>query len=459
MGALAGTKPAGGGSMRSAFKRVRFFSLVFAGALVFGACGDDLIEGTTGASDSDGTTESDETTAGSATMTTAVTTVGTTSGTGGSSSGSTTVGTTFGPDTDPLTTTQTTGLPTSVGPASDTESMTTDGTGGTETDSDTEGTTTDGGGACCEAHGGLGCEDVDIEACVCEQDAFCCETAWDDVCVEEVDSFGCGMCGAGESCCQPHMGPGCDDDPVADCVCEALPQCCEEGWGPECVEAVDMLQCGMCEMDAGDCCVENGSPACNQPDVAACVCESSPECCEDVWSQACADSVEMLGCGVCQLEPGPCCEAGDGPGCEDPDIAMCVCDVAPGCCENEWNEVCADLVGFLGCGSCNEGDCCEANGTPGCGDPEIEGCVCDVAPGCCQNEWSDACAVLVEQLECGMCGGMMFEGDCCEANGTPGCDDAELTECVCALDPFCCENEWDDLCAGAAVDQCGAQCP
>ncbi len=447
--------------MRSAFKRIRFFSLVFAGALVFGACGDDLIEGTTGG-DSDGTTETEDTTAA---MTTAVTTAGTTEGTGGSSSGSTsTDGTTFGPDTDPVTTSQTTGLPTSVGPASDTDSTegtSTEGTGGTEgeTESDTEGTTTDGGGACCEAHGGLGCEDPDVESCVCEQDAFCCETAWDGVCVEEVDSFGCGMCEAGESCCQPHMGPGCQDDEVAACVCEAMPQCCEEGWGPECVAAVDMMECGMCEMDAGDCCVENNSPACNQPDVAACVCESSPECCEDVWSQACADSVEILGCGVCQFEPGPCCEAGNGPGCEDPDIAACVCDVAPGCCENEWNDVCADLVGFLGCGSCNEGDCCEANGSPGCGDPEIEGCVCEVAPGCCQNEWSDACAVLVEQLECGMCGGMMFEGDCCAANGTPGCEDVEITECVCGLDPFCCENEWDDLCAGAAVEQCNAECP
>ncbi|MCA9718359.1 MAG: hypothetical protein H6713_42520 [Myxococcales bacterium] len=438
--------------------RVRFFSLVFAGAFAFGACGDDLIEGTTGASDSDAT-EGSSATSG---MTTVATTEGPDSVTEGMTTESTTVGTTFGPDTDPLTTTATSGLPTSVGPAteSSTDSQGTDTEGTTDGTATDGGTDTDGGGACCEPHEGLGCDDGDIESCVCEQDAFCCETAWDELCVEEVDTFGCGSCGImPDSCCAAHMEPGCSDPDVAACVCEAMPQCCEESWGPECVAAVDMMQCGLCEMDAGDCCVENGSPSCNQPDVAGCVCEAMPECCEDVWSQACADSVEMLGCGLCEQQLGPCCEPGNGPGCEDADVAACVCDVAPGCCENEWNEVCADLVGFLGCGSCNEGDCCAANDTPGCGDPVVESCVCEAAPSCCQNPWSDACAVLVEQLGCGMCGGMMFDGDCCVANGTPGCDDADVTECVCALDPFCCENEWDDLCAGAAVEQCGAQCP
>ncbi|MFQ5592400.1 MAG: hypothetical protein ACE5HE_14670, partial [Phycisphaerae bacterium] len=52
-------------------------------------------------------------------------------------------------------------------------------------------------------------------------------------------------------------------------------------------------------------------------------------------------------------------------------------------------------------------------------------------------------------------------GDCCSANGTPGCNDLG-TECcaiVCACDPFCCETAWDEDCATFGVHNsgCGAQ--
>jgi hypothetical protein len=44
--------------------------------------------------------------------------------------------------------------------------------------------------------------------------------------------------------------------------------------------------------------------------------------------------------------------------------------------------------------------------------------------------------------------------DCCQANGTPGCSDADCEALICALDPFCCDTEWDSICAGAANEQC-----
>ncbi|MHC4992858.1 MAG: hypothetical protein ACYTGC_17945, partial [Planctomycetota bacterium] len=45
-------------------------------------------------------------------------------------------------------------------------------------------------------------------------------------------------------------------------------------------------------------------------------------------------------------------------------------------------------------------------------------------------------------------------GDCCAANGTPGCEDEECCEAVCGADPFCCDTEWDQICADAAADAC-----
>ncbi|MEE9295661.1 MAG: carboxypeptidase-like regulatory domain-containing protein [Phycisphaerae bacterium] len=49
-------------------------------------------------------------------------------------------------------------------------------------------------------------------------------------------------------------------------------------------------------------------------------------------------------------------------------------------------------------------------------------------------------------------------GDCCQSNGTPGCEDPDCCEIVCAIDPFCCDMTWDGICAGEAEDLCGQLC-
>jgi hypothetical protein len=51
------------------------------------------------------------------------------------------------------------------------------------------------------------------------------------------------------------------------------------------------------------------------------------------------------------------------------------------------------------------------------------------------------------------------EGDCCEANGTPGCEDEECCAAVCLDDPFCCDVEWDQTCADEAAEICPGLCP
>jgi hypothetical protein len=61
----------------------------------------------------------------------------------------------------------------------------------------TDGGGDDGGGGvgnCCAAHMGPGCTNDTIEQCVCAQDAYCCNTAWDATCANEVEAFDCGMC-------------------------------------------------------------------------------------------------------------------------------------------------------------------------------------------------------------------------------------------------------------------------
>ena len=45
-------------------------------------------------------------------------------------------------------------------------------------------------------------------------------------------------------------------------------------------------------------------------------------------------------------------------------------------------------------------------------------------------------------------------GDCCAAHLSPSCDDVDCCQEICAVDPFCCNTEWDNSCAGQAFDLC-----
>jgi len=51
-------------------------------------------------------------------------------------------------------------------------------------------------------------------------------------------------------------------------------------------------------------------------------------------------------------------------------------------------------------------------------------------------------------------------GDCCTATpGVSSCIDAATASCVCDVDPFCCDVEWDGRCADFAGDLGCAVCP
>jgi hypothetical protein len=42
-------------------------------------------------------------------------------------------------------------------------------------------------------------------------------------------------------------------------------------------------------------------------------------------------------------------------------------------------------------------------------------------------------------------------GSCCDAHATPGCDNQDCCEAVCAEDPYCCYGAWDSVCAAEAA--------
>ncbi len=106
--------------------------------------------------------------------------------------------------------------------------------------------------------------------------------------------------------------------------------------------------------------------------------------------------------------------------------------------------------------NCGQGESCFiAHPAPGCLSPACCETVCAASPDCCNAEWDAACVTLAGQL-CGNCGDP-GAGDCCVANGTPGCDDETCCMSVCAADAFCCTGNWDALCATQAASLC--TCP
>lgn len=46
----------------------------------------------------------------------------------------------------------------------------------------------------------------------------------------------------------------------------------------------------------------------------------------------------------------------------------------------------------------------------------------------------------------------------CFHHSNPGSDQPGCTQCVCEIDPFCCNSEWDGICAGEAGDECFNAC-
>ncbi len=81
--------------------------------------------------------------------------------------------------------------------------------------------------------------------------------------------------------------------------------------------------------------------------------------------------------------------------------------------------------------------------------------ICAVDPSCCDTAWDVGCKDMAIQT-CANCGSPAA-GDCCQPNGSPGCDDLVCCGLVCESDPFCCQFMWDEICANEAQVVCS--CP
>jgi hypothetical protein len=160
---------------------------------------------------------------------------------------------------------------------------------------------------------------------------------------------------------------------------------------------------------------------------------------------------------------GSCCVGHGGPGCDD--IICCdnVCFADFFCCF-VWDSDCANLAetlcGSHCAGSCpSTGDCCTPHSGGGCGNELCCDLVCLHTPACCESGWTAACADLANQI-CDECKKEPTfvcpqPGECCvESFFTKGCEREGCCETVCRIDDYCCNTEWDSVCANLAHNHC-----
>lgn len=204
------------------------------------------------------------------------------------------------------------------------------------------------------------------------------------------------------------------------------------------------------------CCQRHDEPGCQDPEVESCICDVMPECCTDSWTEACIVEGVNFACMECTgREPG---SNADGGNVDDGNVDDGNVD------DGNVDDGNADDGADSGAGPGGaKGGCCDENATPGCTDAGIESCVCAEDDYCCTDEWDDICVGIVDSAGCGTCGGtppandaggtddgggMAPAGTCCAAVNTPGCSDPFIEDCVCFEDEFCCDFAWDATCAG-----------
>ncbi len=263
-------------------------------------------------------------------------------------------------------------------------------------------------------------------------------------------------------CFEANNTVGCDNFVCCQAVCAEDPFCCDTEWDATCAQQAETLcaECGA--IGSGECLQANGTPGCDDATCCEAVCAEDPYCCDTEWDATCADiAVDIEACldlpDGCPGD-GDCFSNNGTPGCEDPVCCATICEADPFCCNTSWDGICAsaaaDHPDCLETGPCpGDGSCFEPNGTPGCDDESCCETICDQDPFCCDTEWDEVCAEDAME-QCAGCGDS-DAGSCFESNGSAGCDDSECCKAVCAEDPFCCETKWDSACVEAAANECG----
>jgi hypothetical protein len=178
-----------------------------------------------------------------------------------------------------------------------------------------------------------------------------------------------------------------------------------------------------------------------------------------------------------EARTGDCCTGHGGLGCLNAACQAFVCGQDGFCCSNGWDAICANIAiananasgvcagqtncpGVSGGGS---GPCCTAHTGTGCQNTACQTAVCALDAFCCNNQWDGVCAGLAlnNANAGGACSGVSncpsaSSAPCCSIHPNLGCENAACQTAVCNIDPFCCSSSWDAFCVAEAIDNANA---
>ena len=166
---------------------------------------------------------------------------------------------------------------------------------------------------------------------------------------------------------------------------------------------------------------------------------------------------------ICGTGPS-CLVVHPTPGCDGAACCTLVCQIDPTCCgTGGWDQACVVLansscVGYPGAAA--SGSCFSPHANPNCDSASCSSAVCAFDPFCCSTSWDASCAALAG-FACpgnpGTCGGA-GTGSCFQTSPNGACNDVTCCTAVCAIDPTCCSQAWDNICVIIANDVCITGC-
>ena len=278
------------------------------------------------------------------------------------------------------------------------------------------------GAACCEGTATVGCEDAECCNLVCSIDPFCCDTLWDGICGSEAKQY-CSYCG------------GTKPVPAND----------------NCADAPTWSEGGKIHFSTIGATTDG-------PPIDHCMFFfGDPQVKQDIWFRIVAWETGNLHISVCD---------------SDFDTRLVVYSTC-GCPVSAVNDevVCSDDGPDCGNGLQSEVTFFATQGE--CYTVRVGGFGTAQGTGTMLIEFVELCKVscpvsaIPEFEPCGtesnsfcepmpLCAGQ--SGDCCAAHASSGCDDPACESSICQADPFCCEIQWDSICAGEACSDAVCDC-
>lgn len=272
-----------------------------------------------------------------------------------------------------------------------------------------------------------------------------CQDVWNecDECTPECVGKQCGDNGCGGSCGSCPAGFVCNIYGYCNCAPQCTnKQCGSDGCGGS---------CGTCP--TGSVCNWQGAcvclPKCENKECGPDGCGGSCGTCPSGYqcTSGFCQATSYCGDGWCDYNLGETCDS-----CPE-DCGWCNPECGDGICDADYGEECywcpedcGDCPDECGDGFCSWNEDC--NSCPwDCGP-----CPDQCGDGYCDSYYGETCSTC--PTDCGTCGGY----GCCDLHDEPGCSDPDVMSCTCQMDPYCCEQMWDNICVDEAQQYCGADC-